>query len=138
MSRKLGPDRERLILFLQDTEHLLGSLVMQVAAGSTITTGTSVRVHAAWREVKARIASTKHWVQRDPDALAKLRHAGLAGRQLELSYQCFSQAYAEYMASGHAARVLHSMDTILAGLAVVVPDAAAVRGFGVTVEGLMG
>jgi hypothetical protein len=100
MARRLGPDRERLILFLQQADRLLGSLVTQVATGSTVSTEMSVRVAAAWREVKARIASTKYWVQREPEALEKLRHAGLAGPQLELSYQRFIEAYAEYSASG--------------------------------------
>jgi hypothetical protein len=138
MARKLGPDRERLILFLQQTERLLGSLVTQVATGSRVSTQMSVRVAAAWREVKGRIASTKYWVQRAPEALDRLRHAGLAGPQLELSYQRFIEAHAEYTASGKAARVLHSMDAILVGLAALVPDAAAVLGFEMTVEGMLG
>jgi hypothetical protein len=138
MARKLGPDRERVILFLQQSERLLGSLVTQVATGSTVSTERSVRVAAAWREVKTRIASTKYWVQRDPEALEKITHAGLAGPQLELGYQLFIEAHAEYAASGKAARVLHSMDAVLVGLAALVPDAAAVLGFKRTVEGMLG
>lgn len=142
MSRQLGPDRECVILFLQQTERLLDSLVMQVAAGSTITAETPVRVRDAWREVRGRFASTKYWAQRNSNALGRLRRVGLAGAQLELSYRCFHEAYVAYSESSESpalrrARVLRWVDGILGSLAVALPDAAAVLGFKRTLEGLM-
>ncbi len=143
MARGLGPDRERLVILLQEIERLLDLWVMQVTSGRTTTHEDSLRLQAAWRDVHRRVRLLKYWARRDDAATAALDRVGLAGAQLELKYQGFMQAYSAYMGTVDFTHTLRTSSirwtkTILASLADAHPDWVSPREFLAVLEVMLG
>ncbi len=143
MAKGLGPDRERLVILLQQTERLLSLWADQATTGRTVAHEDSLRLQAAWNDVHRRLRLLIYWARKDASATPALESVGLAGAQLGLKYQCFMQAYAAYMGKVDSTHVLrasaiHWTRTILASLADAYTDAVAVREFLAVLEEMLG